>query len=144
MNINFLNEQTIYDAFFMTKPEFVTQYVKYFPTFTKMEAQIIWDGIKENFEYITKGYIKSSQLDNAKFLEWKKSVCIELTEVEEKSLIRNEKDDIAKEILENNRDYKWNTDKIREFWRAGFTEGEIYHYFQRKMSISYINQYKPK
>lgn len=141
MQINFLNEQTIYDAFFMSKPEFVKNYLEYFPQLTEMEAKIIQSGIIEEFEYIKRGYKKSNQLDETKFAEWKNVSCLKLTEKESILLKVDEKRDIAKKILEDDVEYKWQSDKIKALLKNKYTHEEIIKLFDYKINASYIKKY---
>jgi len=140
------NDQIIHDAFYMPKSTFTHYYKQYFTALTETEAEIIWLGIREKFEHIKRGLIRTDKLDVEKLAKWKMSAKIELNVDEQKSLIKDDRWERALDIKEDIHQYKWKSDKIRQLWKESYTQDEMLKLFQGDITItlSYLLYYKPK
>ena len=140
-----ITTQTIYDCFYMSKLEFMNIYKQILPDFTDIDLNVMWSGIRENFEHRSSYLNKSSKLDQVKFARYKQTLLGEENKVndEEQDLIDNgDPLSEAKNILLNDVSYKWTADKIRAMSKAGYNLDQIKKVFQgTNITESYIAKY---
>lgn len=141
---NFLTEQTIRDAFYLPLPGFINLYKQIIPEFQDMELKIIWFGIRCSFERSNKNLDPSNKLDPEKLALFKRTLRIELSDDEKELLTNGDPFAVGRDIMEDNLNYKWNSDKIKALLKEGYSDKEIIDFFNGKVTLSYIAQFKPK
>ena len=107
------NDQTVCDALNMSKSEFASFYERYHGLKSN-QSNVLWNGLRENYTGYKKGLRKSLTIDET---EYSKEV---------------------KEILENNKQYKQNSDKIKALFEFGLKEEEIFKVMDDRVSLSYV------
>ena len=147
VQINFLNEQLIYDVFYMSKPEFIVNYTKLLPEVREMELNIIRSGIIENFSLYNQKLSKSSSLDKSKLLKYKQNLMgYKVNEEEQRILDSEDLEQEIQNILLQNNEYRYQSDKIKGLLKLGISDQDIIlkfnQYLEKDITIGYINSFK--